>query len=121
MAGDWPGHLRASGAHAWRAGHPCCRCAPGKKNWLFTHLAAEVTLAPEVLTTASLRRVEMPETGKNDFHLNISRYLSTAVGVEEIDLEATNATLMEIEETMQTAAAKQSEFLNELGLPVLPG
>ena len=32
------------------------------------------------------RRVEMDEIEKNDFNLNISRYISTAVGEEEIDL-----------------------------------
>jgi type I restriction enzyme M protein len=31
------------------------------------------------------RRVEMAEIEKNDFNLNISRYISTAVGEEEID------------------------------------
>jgi hypothetical protein len=35
-------------------------------------------------------RVEMDEITKNDFNLNISRYISTAVGEEEIDLAATN-------------------------------
>ena len=33
------------------------------------------------------RRVEMDEIEKNDFNLNISRYISTAVGEEEISLE----------------------------------
>jgi type I restriction enzyme M protein len=66
------------------------------------------------------RRVEMVEIKKNDFNLNISRYISTAVGEEEIDLEATNATLVEIEEAIKTAANKHNEFLKELGLPVLP-
>ncbi len=32
----------------------------------------------------------MDEITKNDFNLNISRYISTAVGEEEIDLAATN-------------------------------
>ncbi len=66
------------------------------------------------------RRVEMAEIEKNDFNLNISRYISTAVGEEEIDLEATNQTLVEIEEAVQAAAAKHNAFLKELGLPLLP-
>ena len=33
------------------------------------------------------RRVEMEEIEKNDYNLNISRYISTAVGEAEIDLE----------------------------------
>ncbi len=67
------------------------------------------------------RRVDMAEIEKNDFNHNISRYISTAVGEEEIDLEATNADLMEIEGAIQTAAAKHNEFLKQLGLPLLPG
>jgi len=66
------------------------------------------------------RRVEMAEIEKNDFNLNSSRYISTAVGEEEIDLEATNQTLEEIEKAVKTAAAEHNEFLKELGLPELP-
>jgi type I restriction enzyme M protein len=66
------------------------------------------------------RRVDMDEITKNDFNLNISRYISTAVGEEEIDLEATNAELAEIEKAVQTATAKHNAFLKELGLPLLP-
>lgn len=66
------------------------------------------------------RRVEMPEIEKNDFNLNISRYISTAVGEEEIDLEATNAELVEIEKAIKTATGAHNEFLKELGLPLLP-
>ena len=66
------------------------------------------------------RRVEMAEIEKNDFNLNISRYISTAVGDEEIDLTATHEALTEIEKTIQTATAKHNEFLKELGMPLLP-
>ena len=66
------------------------------------------------------RRVEMAEIEKNDFNLNISRYISTAVGEEEIDLEATNAGLVEIEKAVQMATGKHNEFLKELGLALLP-
>ena len=66
------------------------------------------------------RRVEMDEIEKNDFNLNISRYISTAVGEEEIDLQATNAELVEIETAINTATVKHNDFLKELGLPLLP-
>jgi type I restriction enzyme M protein len=66
------------------------------------------------------RRVEMAEIEKNDFNLNISRYISTAVGEEEIDLEATNQELARIEQDIQTALEKHNGFLKELGLPLLP-
>ena len=66
------------------------------------------------------RRVEMAEIEKNDFNLNISRYISTAVGEDEIDLVATHHELLEIENTIQTATRKHNEFLKALGLPILP-
>jgi type I restriction enzyme M protein len=66
------------------------------------------------------RRVEMDEIKKNDFNLNISRYISTAVGEEEISLEETNAELVEIETAINTATGKHNDFLKELGLPLLP-
>ena len=66
------------------------------------------------------RRVDMDEIKKNDFNLNISRYISTAVGEEEIDLAATHAQLQEIGNAIQTATAKHNQFLKELGLPSLP-
>jgi type I restriction enzyme M protein len=67
------------------------------------------------------RRVEMAEIEKNDFNLNISRYISTAVGEEEVDLSATHAALVAIEQEIQSATAKHNAFLKELGLPLLPG
>ena len=57
---------------------------------------------------------------KNDFNLNISRYISTAVGEEEIDLAATNQALVDIEKAIGTATEKHNGFLKELGLPLLP-
>jgi hypothetical protein len=66
------------------------------------------------------RRVSMPEIEKNDFNLNISRYISTAVGEEEIDLAATHASLVEIENAIHKATAKHNEFLQQLGKPLLP-
>ena len=66
------------------------------------------------------RRVEMDEIEKNDFNLNISRYISTAVGEEQISLETTNAGLVEIEGAIQTATGKHNAFLKELGLSLLP-
>jgi len=66
------------------------------------------------------KRVEMAEIEKNDFNLNISRYISTAVSEEEIDLEATNQTLVDIENAVQEATKKHNAFLKELGLPLIP-
>jgi len=66
------------------------------------------------------RRVAMDEIEKNDFNLNISRYISTAVAEEEVDLLATHQKLVDIEKDIAKAKAKHNEFLKELGLPLLP-
>ncbi|WP_337171547.1 type I restriction-modification system subunit M [Gemmatimonas aurantiaca] len=66
------------------------------------------------------RRVEMDEIRKNDFNLNISRYISTAVAEEEIDLAATSQALLQIEKEIQRARNTHNGFLRELGLPLLP-
>ncbi len=66
------------------------------------------------------RRVEMEEIEKNDFNLNISRYISTAVQEEEIDLRTTQKDLIQIENAIQAAKEKHNAFLKELGLTELP-
>ncbi len=66
------------------------------------------------------RRVEMAEIEKNDFNLNISRYISTTVDEAEIDLAATHAELVEIEKAIAAAKQKHNVFLKELGLSPLP-
>ena len=62
----------------------------------------------------------MAEIEKNDFNLNISRYISTAVGEAEIDLDETHRELVEIEEAIAAAKQKHNGFLRELGLKLLP-
>jgi type I restriction enzyme M protein len=66
------------------------------------------------------RRVEMAEIEKNDFNLNISRYISTAVGEAEIDLDTTHGELVEIEKAIAAAKQKHNSFLRELQLSQLP-
>lgn len=63
------------------------------------------------------RRVSMSEIEKNDFNLNISRYVSTAVEEEEINLEEVNKKLKEIEQQINASREKHNSFLKELGLP----
>ena len=62
----------------------------------------------------------MAEIEKNDYNLNISSYISTAVAEEEIDLKATNQELIAIEKDIHAARDKHNAFLKELGLPLLP-
>jgi len=66
------------------------------------------------------RRVEMKEIEKNDYNLNISRYISTATAEEEIDLQEVNAELIKLEQDVEIARDKHNAFLKELGLPALP-
>jgi type I restriction enzyme M protein len=66
------------------------------------------------------RRVGMAEIEKNDFNLNISRYISTAQAEEEIDLQAVNAELIALAQNIEQAREKHNAFLKELGLPLLP-
>ena len=66
------------------------------------------------------RRVGMEEIAKNDFNLNISRYISTATAEETIDLPAVNATLVDLQQKIASATKTHNQFLQELGLPLLP-
>jgi type I restriction enzyme M protein len=63
------------------------------------------------------RRVSMVEIEKNDFNLNISRYVSTTKSEEIIDLKEVNQQLIDIEKKAKEAADKHNQFLKELGLP----
>ncbi len=66
------------------------------------------------------RRVSMDEIEKNDFNLNISRYVSTAMPEEEIDIQQVNNDLLEIEKKITESKDIHNKFLKELGLPGLP-
>ena len=66
------------------------------------------------------RRVSMDEIEKNDFNLNISRYVSTAQAEEEIDLAKVHEELVTLDQKIKTATQRHNEFLKELGLPLLP-
>ena len=66
------------------------------------------------------RRVSLKEIVDNDYNLNISRYVSTALEEAEVDLAATHRELVRIEGEISTATARHNEFLKELGLSVLP-
>ncbi|MEL6401290.1 MAG: type I restriction-modification system subunit M [Cyanobacteria bacterium J06626_4] len=66
------------------------------------------------------RRVAMDEIEENDYNLNISRYVSTAIPEEKVDLAAVNSTLVEIEKKIEASTREHNEFLKELGLPPLP-
>jgi len=66
------------------------------------------------------RRVEMAEIEKNDFNLNISRYISTAVDGATVHLQEMNTELITLTQNVKDARDKHNTFLKELGLPGLP-
>ena len=66
------------------------------------------------------RQVGMKEIIENDYNLNISRYISTAVAEEAIDLQKINAELVALEQEINNSTKKHNAFLKELGLPLLP-
>ena len=66
------------------------------------------------------RCVSMEEIEKNEFNLNISRYVSTSKSEKEIDLKEVNKSLVEIEKDIVKYTQEHNEFLKELGLDLLP-
>ncbi len=64
------------------------------------------------------RRVTMDEiVNKNDFNLNISRYVSTSLDEEIIDLREVNKKLVDLDRDITKARETHNKFLKELGLP----
>lgn len=66
------------------------------------------------------RRVAMDEIESNGYNLNISRYISTTVPEEPVDLQAVNQELISLTQDIEIAKTKHNSFLEELGLPPLP-
>lgn len=66
------------------------------------------------------RRVSMEEIEKNDFNLNISRYVSTALPEKPVDLEIVSRGLREISQKIDVATSNHNRYLKELGLTLLP-
>ena len=62
------------------------------------------------------RRVSMEEIEKNDFNLNISRYVSTAKPEPIIDLEEVHTKLVDVEDRIKASREEHNSYLRELGL-----
>jgi type I restriction enzyme M protein len=65
------------------------------------------------------RRVSMAEIEKNDYNLNISRYVSTALPEKIINLKEVNTKIAEIEMKSAKALAEHNGYLKELGLDTI--
>ncbi len=66
------------------------------------------------------RCVSMEEIKKNDYNLNISRYISTALPEKKINLDEVNTKLVDLEKEITTIEKEHNKYLKELGLPSLP-
>ncbi|MFN6380519.1 MAG: type I restriction-modification system subunit M [Flavobacteriales bacterium] len=89
-----------------------------QNNLLPNHIDKIVTTYKSRLEeTRYSRRVSMGEIIKNDFNLNISRYVSTSLDEEIIDLKEVNKRLIDIEKDIAKARKTHNNFLKELGLP----
>ncbi|APD49947.1 type I restriction-modification system subunit M [Francisella hispaniensis] len=66
------------------------------------------------------RCVSLEEIEKNDFNLNISRYISTAKPEPKVDIKSVNKDLIDIESKIELSKSKHNEFLRELGLELIP-
>lgn len=65
------------------------------------------------------RRVPMEEIKKNEYNLNIARYVSIAEPEPIIDLEDVNKKMMDIDKIIKESTDKHNEFLKELGLKLI--
>ena len=63
------------------------------------------------------RRVSMSEIETNEYNLNISRYVSTSLDEEIIDLNVVNKKLVDLDKDISKARETHNKFLKELGLP----
>lgn len=62
------------------------------------------------------RKVSLGEIEKNNFNLNISRYVSTSEDEIQIDLAEVNKNIDELNKSIKIATDKHNSFLKELGL-----
>jgi len=62
------------------------------------------------------RRVGMEEIEKYDFKLNVSRYVTTNLPEQEIDLDDVRNEIVEFNSLARVAVEKHNRFLRELGL-----
>jgi len=65
------------------------------------------------------RRVSMEEIEKNDYNLNISRYVSTAKPEPIIDLKEVHQKLVALEQKANKAREEHNKYLKELGLDTI--
>lgn len=65
------------------------------------------------------RSVSMEEIEKNDFNLNISRYVSTAKPEPLINLKEVNTKIVDVEKRIKASREEHNSYLKELGLDTI--
>ena len=65
------------------------------------------------------RKVSLEEIEKNDFNLNISRYVSTAEPEPIVDLKEVHSELDEINKDIEKFTKEHNRYLEELGIELL--
>ncbi len=65
------------------------------------------------------RRVSLEEIEKNDFNLNISRYVSTAKPEPIIDLDEVNEEIKKAQDDIEKFMSEHNSYLKELGVKLL--
>jgi len=65
------------------------------------------------------RSVSMEEIEKNDFNLNISRYVSTAKPEPIINLKEVNTKIVDVEKRINASREEHNSYLKELGLDTI--
>lgn len=63
------------------------------------------------------RKVSMEEIEKKGYNLNISRYVSTSIDEEKIDLKEVNKKIVQLDNNIIKTRDKHNQLLKELGLP----
>jgi type I restriction enzyme M protein len=71
---------------------------------------------PEIPVELYARRVSMEEIENNDYNLNISRYVSTAISEKQIDLQKVHQNLVDAAKAGKKALDEHNGYLEELGL-----
>lgn len=100
----------------------------GRQNYLYEGKDGEPNAIQKIIDTYQnrpdkveryARRVSMEEIEKNEYNLNISRYVSTAKPEEQVNLQLVNKTLVDIKEKASKAREEHNTYLSELGLPLI--
>lgn len=64
------------------------------------------------------KKASLEEISKNDFNLNVPRYISTAIEAETIDMNFVSEKLNSIQNTIKSTEEEIEEYCNQLNIPI---